>query len=103
MLLLVPLLFTADSVPVHNAAPIDRTVPPVVVPVDTPASHDGQPIEISDGVTLTMTDGFTVTMSQEDADFALEPPTETEAQYLARLCRQLQEVKPWLEIPCEDF
>lgn len=101
MLLLLVLPVTADATPVHNSAPIDRTVPAVVVPVDTPASHDGAPIDVGPGVTLTMTDGFTVTMGQAEADFALNPPAETGPQYLARLCRQLQEAKPWLGIPCE--
>lgn len=99
MFLLVATATTVDAVP--NGAPIDKTVPAVVVPVATPAGHDGQPIDVGSGVTLTMTDGFTVTMGQTEATFALDPPTETEAQYLGRLCRQLQAVKHWIDWGCE--
>lgn len=68
-------------VTVTNGAPIDKSIAPVYVD--------------NGGVQLTMTDGFTVTMGQAEADFALNPPVETDEQYYARLNAQLCEIKPW--------
>lgn len=88
-------------VDVGTPAPIDHSIPATIVVVPQEATHDGKPVEISDGVTLTMTDGFTVTMSAEDAVVASVPVIETKAEYNTRLCLDYAEAKPWLNETCK--
>lgn len=101
---MLPILFmipSIDGVTIHTAAPVNPEIAPIVVPITTPAFLNSDvPVEIGDGVTLTFTDGFTVTMSKESADFALNPPIETDEEYGARLCRQLIEAKPYIDWSC---
>jgi hypothetical protein len=91
-------LFMLPADPGGNA--IDTTVAPVEFVVDSPATYNGAPIEISNGVTLKLENGFTVTLSP--TAIAPAESVETDAEYQVRICNEYYDVKPWMERDCPN-